>query len=173
MILDRAIEYVKTPEVQHSSNRWEDTDYGWRRIYQMSYRIREDTAYDHKQKKQVPVAWYVSWSVSYNVPRRKDPYSSTPSPLASQDNKRYTDKAAAERYVQGRIAAYAHLFQELSPPLPENHAHLFSVNGQLLPGYTVQPHQPSPQELLDFLEDGDAPPKKEPKPKKRNHDMTR
>lgn len=115
MILDRAIEYVKTPEVQHSSNRWEDTDYGWRRIsnmvYQMSYRIREDTAYDHKQKKQVPVAWYVSWSVSYNVPRRKDPYSSTPSPLASQDNKRYADKAAAERYVQGRIAAYAHLFQ--------------------------------------------------------------
>lgn len=97
----------------------------------------------------------------------------TPSPLASQDNKRYADKAAAERYVQGRIAAYAHLFQELSPPLPENHAHLFSVNGQMLPGYTVQPHQPSPQELLDFLEDGDAPPKKEPKPKKRNHDMTR
>lgn len=177
MILDRAIEYVKTPEVQHSGNRWEDTDYGWRRIsnmvYQMSYRIREDTAYDHKQKKQVPVAWYVSWSVNYNVPRRKDPYSSTPSPLASQDNKRYTDKAAAERYVQGRIAAYAHLFQELSPPLPENHAHLFSVNGQLLPGYTVQPHQPSPQELLDFLEDGDAPLKKESKPKKRNHDMTR
>ena len=29
MILDRAIEYVKTPEVQHSGNRWEDTDYGW------------------------------------------------------------------------------------------------------------------------------------------------
>ena len=177
MILDKAIEYVKTPEVQHSGNRWEDTDYGWRKIsnmvYQMSYRIREDTAYDHKQKKQVPVAWYVSWSVNYNVPRRKDPYSSTPSPLASQDNKRYTDKAAAERYVQGRVAAYAHLFQELSPPLPENHAHLFSVNGQLLPGYTVQPHQPSPQELPDFLEDGDAPPKKEPKPKKRNHDMTR
>lgn len=79
MILDRAIEYVKTPEVQHSGNRWEDTDYGWRKIsnmvYQMSYRIREDTAYDHKQKKQVPVAWYVSWSVSYNVPRRKDPYT--------------------------------------------------------------------------------------------------
>lgn len=46
MILDRAIEYVKTPEVQHSGNRWEDTDYGWRKIsnmvYQMSYRIRED-----------------------------------------------------------------------------------------------------------------------------------
>ena len=80
-------------------------------VYQMSYRIREDTAYDHKQKKQMPVAWYVSWSVNYNVPRRKDPYSSTPSPLASQDNKRYTDKAADERYVQGRIAAYAHLFQ--------------------------------------------------------------
>ena len=66
MILDRAIEYVKTPEVQHSGNRWEDTDYGWRKIsnmvYQMSYRIREDTAYDHKQKKQVPVAWYATIS---------------------------------------------------------------------------------------------------------------
>ena len=109
MILDRAIEYVKTPEVQHSSNRWEDTDYGWRKIsnmvYQMSYRIREDTAYDYKQKKQVPVAWYVSWSVNYNVPRRKGPYSSTPSPLASQDNKRYTDKAAAERYVHRRLCS--------------------------------------------------------------------
>lgn len=32
MILDKAIEYVKTPEVQHSGNRWEDTDYGWRSL---------------------------------------------------------------------------------------------------------------------------------------------
>ena len=77
------------------------------RVYQMTYRIREDTAYDHKLKKQVPVAWYVSWSVEYNLPPRKDPYYSRPSPLAGQDNKRYGDKAAAERYVQGRIAAYA------------------------------------------------------------------
>lgn len=69
----------------------------------MTYRIREDTAYDHKLKKQVPVAWYVSWSVEYNLPPRKDPYYSRPSPLAGQDNKRYADKSAAERYVQGRI----------------------------------------------------------------------
>ena len=65
MVLEKAMEYVKTPEVKNSGNRWEDTEYGWRRIsnrvYQMTYRIREDTAYDHKLKKQVPVAWYVSW----------------------------------------------------------------------------------------------------------------
>lgn len=177
MVLEKAMEYVKTPEVKNSGNRWEDTEYGWRRIsnrvYQMTYRIREDTAYDHKLKKQVPVAWYVSWSVEYNLPPRKDPYYSRPSPLAGQDNKRYGDKAAAERYVQGRIAAYAHLFQEISPPLPENHVHLFSVNGKLLPGYTVQPHQPTPQELLAFVEDGDTPPKKEAKTKKRNRDKER
>ena len=75
--------------------------------------------------------------------------------------------------MQGRIAAYAHLFQEISPPLPENHVHLFSVNGKLLPGYTVQPHQPTPQELLAFVEDGDTPPKKEAKTKKRNRDKER
>ena len=119
------------------------------------------------------MAWYVSWSVEYNLPPRKDPYYSRPSPLAGQDNKRYGDKAAAERYVQGRIAAYAHLFREISPPLPENHAHLFSVNGKLLPGYTVQPHQPTPQELLAFVEDGDTPRRKKVKTKKRNRDRER
>ena len=101
MVLEKAMEYVKTPEVKNSGNRWEDTEYGWRRIsnrvYQMTYRIREDTAYDHKLKKQVPVAWYVSWSVEYNLPPRKDPYYSRPSPLAGQDNQRYADMSAAER----------------------------------------------------------------------------
>lgn len=70
MVLEKAMEYVKTPEVKNSGNRWEDTEYGWRRIsnrvYQMTYRIREDTAYDHKLKSRsrwrgmCPGAWNIT-----------------------------------------------------------------------------------------------------------------
>ena len=37
--------------------------------------------------------------------------------LAGQDKKRYTDKAAAEKYLDGRKKAYFHLFAEISPPI--------------------------------------------------------
>lgn len=64
-----------------------------------------------------------------------------------------------EKYINGRIAAYAHLFTEISPPIPRDQAGRFTVNGVLLPGYTVEAPERTPQEaadsLLDFVEDGD------------------
>ena len=84
-----------------------------------------------------------------------------------------------EKYLQGRIAAYAHLFTELSPPVPADARQRFCVNGVLLPGYTVEapiPPRPDVDELLSLLEDGDmdalpqpeepAPP---PEPPPRGH----
>ena len=63
-----------------------------------------------------------------------------------------------EKYLQGRIAAYSHLFTEISPPIPADARQRFCVNGVLLPGYTVDvptPPPPDVDELLSLLEDGD------------------
>ncbi len=43
-----------------------------------------------------------------------------------------------EKYLNGRIKAYEKLFTEISPAIPQEYAEQFKVNGQLLPGYTVE-----------------------------------
>ena len=43
--------------------------------------------------------------------------------------------------MQGRIKAYAHLFTENSPPIPDEYTRPFIVHGQLLPGYTTEAMQ--------------------------------
>ena len=66
-----------------------------------------------------------------------------------------------EKYLQGRIAAYAHLFTEISPPIPEEHKRRFYVNSVLLPGYTVEtpvsdhPDPNAVDDLLSYLDDDD------------------
>ena len=64
-----------------------------------------------------------------------------------------------EKYLQGRIAAYAHLFTEISPPIPKEHRKHFCVNGVLLPGYTVEnpdalrPDDAALDDLLSLLDE--------------------
>lgn len=58
--------------------------------------------------------------------------------IAGQNQKRYTDKNAAIKYLDGRKKAYSHLFTEISPPIPKEYEHHFMVHGTLLPGYTVE-----------------------------------
>ncbi len=124
-------------------------------VYKMSCRIREDTQYNRALQKSVPCAWYVTWSVAFNAPAKGDYSSNSARNIAGQEQKRYTDKAAADKYIQGRIDAYAHLFTELSPPIPEEKKNIFSVNGHLLHGYSVKPREPTALELLSFLEEQD------------------
>ena len=137
--LDRALAYLRTPEVKHTGNRWQpyskdsDLEEISNRVYKMFCRIREDTRYDREMKQSVPVAWYVTWDLYLNSPR--EGYNIH---LAGQDRKRYTDKAAAEKYLDGRKKAYSHLFAEISPPVPKEHEDCFTVNGVLLPGYSVE-----------------------------------
>ena len=64
--------------------------------------------------------------------------------ITGQNRKRFTDKAEMERYLEGRKTAYAHLFTEVSPPIPPDYAKCFQVNGLLLPGYTLQGDTPPP-----------------------------
>ena len=143
-LYDRALQYLDTPAVEHTSNQWQKTsDYRdstirSNMVYQMSHSIWEDTKYNRDTKQYEPVAWYVTWDVSLRGVGRFQ-YGKQ---IAGQRQKRYTDKAAAEKYLQGRINAYAHLFTELSPPIPKEHEQHFMVNGCLLPGYTVEGQEP-------------------------------
>lgn len=82
-------------------------------------------------------AWYVTWDVYVNSP--KEGYGEK---IAGQNQKRYTDKAAAMKYLDGRKKAYSHLFTEISPQIPKEYEHHFTVHGTLLPGYTVEGQEP-------------------------------
>lgn len=137
--INRALEYLRTPEIEHTGNQWKDTD-NWRadqkisnRVYQMTCSIWEDTKYDRETKQSVPIAWYVTWEVRIHSP--KQGYGEK---IAGQNQKRYTDKNAAIKYLDGRKKAYSHLFTEISPPIPKEYEHHFMVHGTLLPGYTVE-----------------------------------
>lgn len=158
--IDRAIQYLRTPEVKHSNNQWQKND-GYRdgeeisnRVYSMSCSVWEDTKYNRETKESVPVAWYVSWDVYLKSPR--EGYGKQ---IAGQRNKRYTDKAAAMKYLEGRKKAYAHLFTEVSPPIPQQYENHFTVNGVLLPGYTVEGKEPVTA-AADISEGGISMPEK-------------
>ena len=72
--INRALEYLRTPEIEHTGNQWKDTD-NWRadqkisnRVYQMTCSIWEDTKYDRETKQSIPVAWYVYDGNPYSFP---------------------------------------------------------------------------------------------------------
>ena len=141
LMLDKAIEYARTPAVEHTANQWEQPDeYRHVRsnmVYKMDYRISEKTRYDKAAEQSIPYAWSLSWSLFTNSP---DGYNQAK--IAGQSKKVFADKADMEKYLNGRIKAYSHLFNELSPPIPPEYAQHFRVNGVLLPGYTVEGEEP-------------------------------
>ena len=136
LAIDKAIEYVRIPEATHTANQWEATDYGKHisnRVYQMRYHISENTRYDREKEKSIPYSWTLSWSIYTN-----SPHNYGQAKIAGQERKVFADKAAMEKYLNGRIKAYQHLFTEVSPPIPPEYANHFKVNGQLLPGYAIE-----------------------------------
>lgn len=160
MIVKKAIEYLETPQKSHTSNEWKHvSSYDEReeisnRVYKMSVGIDEITTYNRQTERLEPSAWYVSWDVRTNNPGR---YSTK---IAGQEKKKFTDKEAALKYIEGRKKAYAHLFTEISPPIPWQHAAQFEVNGLLLPSYTVEGRDPivaqhTAAEVIESLVGGD------------------
>ncbi len=171
MLLDRAIEYVKTPEVKHTSNEWKrEKDGVWEisnRVYVMRYRITQVTTGNHQGQ------WLVTWGIIINCPTRPSTekyYYSGNIEVVEQKKKYYNAEADAQNYIQGRFDVYAHLFTELSPPVPDEFKRPFYINGVLLPGYTIAPKERAPQEvadeLLGLLDDGDLAPPPDPEPPK-------
>ena len=144
LLLDKALEYVRTPHVQHTANEWQKNEYDRytrsNRVYQMNYYIYENTRYDKEAQKSIPYSWTLTWSVRTNSPSR------TQAKIAGQDRKVFTDKAAMEKYLNGRIKAYDRLFTEISPPIPQEYADYFKVNGMLMPDYTIEGEEPPQQQ---------------------------
>lgn len=140
-LIDRAIEYLKTSEIEHTGSKWVKDRYAdekiSNRVYQMSASIYEDCTYDRQTQQRIPTAWYVTWNVGVHTPKQ-----GWGKAIAGQRQKRYTDKEAALKYIEGRKKAYAHLFTEVSPPIPQEYAEHFKVNGVLLPGYTIEGQEP-------------------------------
>ena len=172
----KAQEYLKVCPVSHTSNQWTVDQHGRHEmsnmVYCFSWREYERTEWSRAEQKSVVVAWDLSWSLHFNTTQNPD-YSGSGRRLAGQDRKVFKDRAAMEKYLQGRIAAYSHLFTEISPPIPEDARKRFCVNGILLPGYTVEtpvpdlPDEKNVEDLLSLLEDGDMdalPQPEEPAP---------
>ena len=167
LVIDKAIEYARTPAVKHTSNEWEVSDYGHHlmsnRVYQMRYHISENTRYDREKEQSIPYSWTLTWSVRTNSP---DGYGQAK--IAGQDRKVFADKAAMEKYLNGRIKAYANLFTEISPPIPQEYADHFKVNGQLLPGYTIEGEERPQKQQTVNLSEKDISPQTEQR-KEREH----
>lgn len=154
LLLDKALEYVRTPEVKHTSNEWKRREDGsWvisNLVYKMSYELKEDTEGDKKG------TWLVSWKLEMNRPPRPStekmfyPGDST---VAEQRKKRYDTFDTAQRYIQGRFDLYTPLFSELCPPIPDKFKDIFRINGSLLPGYTIAPPEKAgpDKETVDAL----------------------
>lgn len=135
---DRALEYINTPTLEHTSNQWvhddyHDTDKISNMVYEMTTSIVERTNRETYSRDSHPVVWYVSWEVDMHSPKHNCCVE-----ISGIRNKRFTDKAAAQKYIDGRKKAYAKYFQEISPPIPQLYSLYYKVNDVLLPGYTVQ-----------------------------------
>ena len=145
LLLDKAIEYTRTTVVQHTANEWQTTEHNRHirsnRVYQMNYHIYENTRYDREKQQSVPYSYSLTWGVYTNSPNRNGQAK-----IAGQDRKVFTDKAAMEKYLNGRIKAYDRLFTEISPPIPQEYADYFKVNGMLMPDYTIEGEEPPQQQ---------------------------
>lgn len=135
--LDCALAYMKTPEVQHSSNRLERRDelpshYEIsNNTYRMFYQFDDNS----------DGSCNVQWRLQINNPAQRENYPmsvSNPAINIAGQEKKFKSHDAAEKYIQGRIKAYSHLFKELYPPVPKEYAECFTVSGKLLPGYTLE-----------------------------------
>lgn len=160
-----AMEYLKTGPVEHSSNKWRMFD-TYRHemsnmVYKMVWWVHERTVYNRSLGRSEIVAWDLRWYICYNTVQKPD--KTGPGwQIAGQDSKVFSEKEAMDKYLQGRIAAYAHLFAEISPPIPKGEEGRFSINGVLLPGYSTEV---TVDDLLAYLEedDGEELPPQRPK----------
>lgn len=161
--LKKAQEYLHVLPTWHTSNQWKEGAYNWYEIsnmvYKMTYRIEERADY-RSPKKPPPIYWELTWDIYFNTPKNPD-YSGSGRKIAGQRDKKFRVKADMEKYLDGRIKAYAHLFTEISPPIPKEHEKRFCINGVLLPGYTVEspellePDKEQVDDLLSLLLDED------------------
>lgn len=162
---NRALNYLNTPPIEHTSNKWVDAKYDYKErsnmVYFMQYRIYK------RQARNGMLKWDVAWTI-----RTQRAPGQAALVLGNQE-KTYSSEEAAEKYIQRRIEEYDHLFTEISPVIPDIYKYNFSVNGVLLPGYTtasmqkaIDEKKPSIKGQLNELK-GQSSDKSKPEPAKK------
>ncbi len=150
LLLQKAIEYLKTEPVKHTANEWKQHKDGtWEisnMVYQMTFKIVK-----HGDE------WKLSWELQYTAPgRSKNHYYSycdggPKKRIEYEGSKKYKTMAGAQKYIQSKFDQYANYFETLSPPIPESAQSLFCVNGQLLQGYSTA--HPEGKEIAVTVDD--------------------
>ena len=100
----------------------------------MSYHVYENTRYDKAAQKSIPYSYTLSWNVYTN-----SPHGYGQAKIAGQDRKVFADRAAMEKYLNGRIKAYEKLFTEISPVIPPEYAEQFRERKSSSPPPTFPP----------------------------------
>lgn len=134
LLLQKAIEYLKVPEVQHTANEWKQKKDGSWEISNLVYKMTFSIVKTGDE-------WKLSWELSYTAPGLSVGYwEYTRSPrqrIEYEGSKKYKTLEGAQKYIQSRFDRYAEYFETLSPRIPKEAKPLFSVNGQLLQGYGI------------------------------------
>ena len=131
---EKVLDYKSAPEASHTSNKWEkdgsDRFTISNKVYKMTYNICERSSWRNNTTR-----CDVRWHIFTNRPYPQISYK-----VAGQERVCAT-REEAEKYIQGRIKAYSHLFTEISPPIPKDLEKSFMVHGHLLPGYVTEEMQ--------------------------------
>lgn len=163
LLLQKAIEYLKTPEVKHTSNEWKKQKDGTWEISNLVYKMTFSVV-------KIGDEWKLSWEIRYTAPgqyqeRQYSYYDSGPKKrIDHESSKKYKTLDGAQRYMQMKFDQYASYFTAVSPPIPKEVKEMFCVNGQLLQGYTVarpkaKEKEVSVADLLECLGEEDISPK--------------
>ena len=134
LLLEKAIEYLKVPEVKHTSNEWKQQEDGSWEISNLVYKMTFSIV-------KFGDEWKLAWELSYTAPGLSvGHWEYTRSPrqrIEYEGSKKYKTLEGAQKYIQNKFDQYADHFEILSPHIPKEAKPLFSVNGQLLQGYAV------------------------------------
>lgn len=161
LLLEKAIEYLKTEQVKNTSNIWQQNDDGTWEISNLVYRMTFKIVKSGDE-------WKLSWELQFTAPGKPSVqyysyYDRGPKKrIEYEGSKKYKTLVGAQNYIQSKFDQYAHYFEVLSPPIPESVKSLFCVNGQLLQGYSVARPEAKNKEVkvddllacLDFGADG-------------------
>lgn len=139
LMIKAALEY-KATTIEHTSNEWicddaESDCYRYHRsnaVYHMYVQFSISEGYQTAYK-TVPDEFIVTWLFKYNS---VDSFAYL-SRIAGQINKKFKDKDAAIKYINGRVKHYNKYFLTDFPPVPNDVAYMFKVNDKLLPGYQL------------------------------------
>ena len=80
----------------------------------------------------------VSYMLYLNGPVFKGKANRESEYIAQIDNKKFTDMAVAEKYIEGRKKAYAKYFQEENPVVPNEYRAMFQLCGVDIPCYRYE-----------------------------------